>query len=361
MMLLVALLAVVGHAEARGVAHTNQQAKMTINPPIKDVAGDKKFFGPPFPADYPDDKRPKIDHKLLDQVRNAGEPYPQLQKTAHFDSDYVKDENNDGGHWKAQFEYDTLRKELLEKEAAEKRAAGEAGQQSMDEAAAKKKADEAAKKAEAAQKDADAAKAEEAGAAKAESGDDGKQEEDTEGKKVATSVEEAKKQVDAAEKALAEQKAAFAECKKKLEMAEAELASAKAQLKSLEDQEAAGVKLWAEERSKAKAARESAHKSREEAMTLKHAAAKERLLAAHKDRDILLKAYAKEKADSDESQKMLEKRRAEVKKTKDNLEQAKLRLQGLRGGPRPMPKSGSTFASLAHVGLLSLLSACSFL
>merc|ERR1719174_1851005 len=176
-MLLVALLAV-GHAQARGVAHTNQQAKMTINPAIKDVAGDKKFFGPPFPADYPDDKRPKIDHKVLDKVRSAGEPYPQLQKTSHYEQDYVKDENNDGGHWKAQFEYDTLRKELLEKQAAEKRAAG------------------------AAQKDADAAKAEEAGAEKAESADDVK-EDDTEGKKMATSVEEAKAQVDAAEKALA--------------------------------------------------------------------------------------------------------------------------------------------------------------
>merc|ERR1719230_184779 len=36
-------------------------------------------------------------------------PYPKVQSPEKFDKDYVKDENADGGHWKAQMDYDTLK------------------------------------------------------------------------------------------------------------------------------------------------------------------------------------------------------------------------------------------------------------
>ena len=36
-----------------------------LNPPLKDVSSDKKFFGPPFPADYPEDTRPVADKGIL--------------------------------------------------------------------------------------------------------------------------------------------------------------------------------------------------------------------------------------------------------------------------------------------------------
>lgn len=76
----------------------------------------KKFFK----KDYPSDNRPGVD------VLHFGHPYPVVQDNGEFDRDYVKDENSDNGHWKAQQEYDRLRHKL-KKEKAE-----------MDEALAKK-------------------------------------------------------------------------------------------------------------------------------------------------------------------------------------------------------------------------------
>merc|ERR1719359_460533 len=95
-------------------------ALVKVDPPLKDVASDKKFFGPPFPADYPDDKRPVVQKSILDKLKGPNQPYPALQGKAEFDADYVKDENSDTGAWKAQFEYDTLRRKLLKEEADER-------------------------------------------------------------------------------------------------------------------------------------------------------------------------------------------------------------------------------------------------
>merc|ERR1719387_3003725 len=97
-------------------------ASSKISPPIKDVAGDKEFFGPPFPADYPDDKRPVVDKGILNKLKGPDQPYPALQSKADYDRDYVKDENSDHGAWKAQFEYDNLRKKLLKEQSDEKSA-----------------------------------------------------------------------------------------------------------------------------------------------------------------------------------------------------------------------------------------------
>merc|ERR1719478_1688711 len=117
---------VFGQAQAT-VTLANHDAK--INPPLRDVSSDKKFFGPPFPADYPDDKRPAINHKILDQVKAPGNPYPALQGQHEYDSDYVKDENSDKGAWQAQMEYDTLRRKLAGEESDEKRAADRAAKE----------------------------------------------------------------------------------------------------------------------------------------------------------------------------------------------------------------------------------------
>lgn len=61
---------------------------------------DKKFFG----KDYGADMRPSID-----AAPKWTAPYPKVQSPEKFDKDYVKDENADGGHWKAQMDYDTLK------------------------------------------------------------------------------------------------------------------------------------------------------------------------------------------------------------------------------------------------------------
>merc|ERR1719261_900831 len=92
-----------------------------LSPPLKDVKSDKKFFGPPFPADYPDDKRPAVDKSILNKLKGPDQPYPALQSKEDYDVDFVKDENSDKGDWQAQFEYDTLRRKMAQEEADLKR------------------------------------------------------------------------------------------------------------------------------------------------------------------------------------------------------------------------------------------------
>merc|ERR1711879_854543 len=79
----------------------------------------KKFFE----KDYGHDKAPE---------RNGlhfNHPYPAVQDTAEYDSDFVKDQNSDNGEFKAQTNYDRIRaqleKQLKESEKAleKKRAA----------------------------------------------------------------------------------------------------------------------------------------------------------------------------------------------------------------------------------------------
>merc|ERR1719422_2260520 len=78
------------------VAHPalNKMAKHAgrIVPPLEDVDTDKKFFGPPFPADYPHDQQP---HALRDFKKGPIKPYPKMQTEQSFDADFVKDENGD--------------------------------------------------------------------------------------------------------------------------------------------------------------------------------------------------------------------------------------------------------------------------
>jgi len=68
---------------------------------------DKKFFK----KDYAWDKRPVADHHYV-----FDHPYPAVQDTGDFDRDFVKDENNDGGRWKAQMAYDVLRSQIRKAE-----------------------------------------------------------------------------------------------------------------------------------------------------------------------------------------------------------------------------------------------------
>merc|ERR1719389_1631906 len=118
-MLVVLALALVGQAAA-------------INPKLEDKASDKKFFGPPFPADYPDDKRPVPQKDILNKLKGPDQPYPALQSKDKFERDFVKDENSDTGAWQAQFEYDALRKKLAQEEGDEKRAQARADREGRD-------------------------------------------------------------------------------------------------------------------------------------------------------------------------------------------------------------------------------------
>merc|ERR1719163_590371 len=125
------------HAKVVSLVHFSPR----LSPPLHDGGAigestehqsDKKFFGPPFPADYPDDKRPVPDKSVLKKLKGPDQPYPALQSKADFDRDYVKDENSDKGSWKAQFEYDELRKKLAKEQADEKRAEERAAKEARD-------------------------------------------------------------------------------------------------------------------------------------------------------------------------------------------------------------------------------------
>lgn len=70
--------------------------------PELNPSSDKKFRK----QDYPYDQRPKADNLHFKH------PYPTVQDSGDFDRDFVKDENSDNGHWKAQETYDRLRMKL---------------------------------------------------------------------------------------------------------------------------------------------------------------------------------------------------------------------------------------------------------
>jgi len=295
-----------------------------IEPALKDVSSDKKFFGPPFPADYPDDKRPVVQKSILDKLKGPEQPYPALQSKNTFDKDFVKDENSDKGGWKAQFEYDTLRKKLMGEEADEKSAEEKAAKEGRDADDAQSKADKAAKDAADAQKEADEAGKED-GTGKDEDG--GEKGEEEAAMPSDENLQKLKKQVADAEANLAKEKKEFAECKKQLEAAEQAVKDLKAQQLEMEQQLAGETKLWAE----TKAVRLNLHKAKVDASHAKTVAAQAKLQVALNTKADVDRAYAKEKAESDRAKENLEKERADLKQAKSDLEKATLRLQKLRG------------------------------
>jgi len=96
----------VGVTGAAAADSTATRGDTAISPTLVPES-DKKFFG----KDFPNDKRPKVD------VFHFKHPYPAVQDSNDYDSDFVKDENNDNGEWKAQTEYDRLRHKLAKEKA----------------------------------------------------------------------------------------------------------------------------------------------------------------------------------------------------------------------------------------------------
>jgi len=85
------------------IKHRSYALNHGLISPKLDPESDKVFFG----HDYPDNLAGKGNLKP-----EFGHPYPAVQDTNEFDRDYVKDENNDGGEWKAQMDYDLMRTKL---------------------------------------------------------------------------------------------------------------------------------------------------------------------------------------------------------------------------------------------------------
>jgi len=297
-----------------------------ISPPLHDggvvKAGehqsDKKFFGPPFPADYPEDKRPVPDKAIMDKLRGPGQPYPALQSKHDYDRDYVKDENSDTGAWKAQFEYDTLRNKMAKEAADQRNSQARADQEGGE-------ADDAQRKADAAGKDVDDAKK---GVDDANRVDDFKRAEDFEDvPPSAAKLEEMKKAVAQAEANYENEKKQFEECKRQLEEAKKNLEELKAAQAVMEKQLATDTKLWVE----SKSVRMSAHKSKEEAAHTKKVAADAKLNEVKASKADLDKVLAAKKAQHAKAMKSLQKEQSDVAQAKTDLEKATLTLQKLRG------------------------------
>jgi len=362
MAVLVLALGMLSQADARSApsAHAalnvNDKAKAAslvassskISPPLTDVKSDKKFFGPPFPADYPEDSRPVPDQSIMDKLKSPDQPYPALQSKDKFDSDYVKDENSDRGAWKAQFEYDHLRKQLAKEKADAKNAGDAAGKEGRDLDDAQKKADAAGKDADDAQKGVDGAKKEEGDAATdAKSSEDIADMPDGTTKEKKKKLEELKKAVAAAEANYAKEQKEFEVCKQALADAETNLKELKAKQVQMEQKLAADTKLWVETKSvrmNLKKIKDDAAHSKQAAAVLKASSTLNEAKAAKAQADKVLVA---KKAVSAKAQENLKKQKAQLQQAKLDMDKATLTLQKLRGytPPAPAAKSGAAMTS----------------
>jgi len=327
-----------------------------ISPPLHDGGAissstkhqsDKKFFGPPFPADYPEDKRPVPDQSILNKLKGPGQPYPALQSKADFDRDYVKDENSDTGSWKAQFEYDTLRNKMAKEAADAKRAAGQADKEGADADSAQGRADQAAKDVEDAKKALD----DDLNADKEHKTPEEFEEMAPSDKK----LKELKAAVKAAEENLEKEKKEFEECKKALEEAQKNLEELKAKQVEMEAQLAADTKLWVEQ----KAVKLSAQKAKEEAAHTKRVAADSRLKDVQGEKAGLDKILAEKKAIHDKGLKALQKEQQKLADLKESMAKATLTLQKLRGykPADAKPLHASAPATVVSVAVLAVMAA----
>jgi hypothetical protein len=339
---------------AAATMHSKTASLVKINPPLKDVSSDKKFFGPPFPADYPDDKRPTVSPSIAWQLKEEGKPYPYLQNRQEFDKDYVKDENSDKGDWKAQFDYDAYRRRLAKEETDVKRAKAEAAKEAADEKNAEKDADDANSKVADAQKAVDEATGAENAAGKddgsggGDSGGDGMSAEDK------AKLEDLRKKVAEAAANYEKEKKEFEECKRQLEKAKKDLADLKQQVADYEVHMVAQTKMFAiklETKKNAKEAKKAAAAAR-----VKEAQEKFKMLDDYRQK--VEATLAKEKADNEIAQKNLQKHKMQREQAAKHLEEAKLHLQTLRGyktAPAHPSKSGASLVAGFNLALILAL------
>jgi len=325
-----------------------------LSPPLTDAKSDKKFFGPPFPADYPDDKRPVPQKDILDMVKSPGRAYPALQGREEFDSDFVKDENHDAGAWEAQFEYDHLRRDLQKAEQDQKRAQDRADREGQDVDGAQHDDDSAAGRVNDAQKEFDKDMHGE---------EDIKKAEDFEGPPSDEKLKEIRKAIKDAEDRYAQAQKNFLKCKAELDAAKKELDDLRAQQKEMEEKLAADTKLWAEQ----KAIKMNLKKARQSEAVTKVQAAMDKLAAAEKVKADAEKVLAKEKAEHEAAKKKQQKEKAEYEEVHKRLGTASARLQKIHGFkpvqavPEPVAtKSSARMLSLAAALPLSILAAMCF-
>lgn len=327
---------------------------------------DRVFFG----HDYPDDIDP-----LHAKKTEFSHPYPAVQDTDEYDKDYVKDENNDNGEWKAQMDYDLLRtkvarqKDDLEKaKDAEREMQKKLEEAKKREAAAAKAAKEAAERAGKAKDHANSLKKRAKDKEEEELRESKKvknvkkareQEEDDLFKEDEEQEQEAKKSTkketsadedsDDIDKAVANVKKEMSElkgCEKELVVARRELkeAMAKADTSAREKaaKDAKAHEKWMKDRDEA-----ARYADLKAAQAAKYRSDHERRIAEEEARKKALEKkeveYAAAKKEFNQAEETLEKTEDGMKKAADNLRNFR-RVEDIGGGvswrPRVDPKTG---------------------
>jgi len=352
-----------------GLKHAQeaQRHDSGITPKLENVASDKGFFGPPFPADYPHDSQPVLAPDMARLKRDG--IYPKVQESGFLDHDYVKDENGDGGEWKAQMDYDESRVKVSEeerlnekrkKEAEREREAYEKAQKEAEEARAA--ADKAKKEAEASDKDAkekedakDASEKSEASNKKAaEEAKHKAAEKAAEEETIEHDQEALEKKVKEAEEKFQDQQKAYEQCKKDYDEAKAELEELKKKLAALEgDVSASSTHLLAgsqdTERLRSQAL---AAKARTKAASAALSAASEKFAKAETARTM-------QKMQTDRTEEAAKKQNEYLENAKAKMEAAKASLRKIRGfdpkaDPTPRSSAAAGTASRFLIALLSL-------
>jgi len=304
-----------------------------IKNPDLEPESDKKFMGPPFPADYPSDLRGGGKHAF-------NYPFPHIQGSSTFDADYVKDENSDNGEWQAQMDYDSLRAQLQkakkEAEEAKKKLAEES-----DEADTAKDAYGDAKKAEESAQDAAdeaAKKAKEA----ADKVDDVKMPEYSGDVPMENRIEEAKRKVEDKIKNLDD-------CKQQLKDAQDALKALLEESQKVRDEEAAE---HSEERKQAAAQRADAEQAAAAAASTT-ANATQALEGAEKLTGKLKAKLEEEKSEEDKAAETYKKEQMDVDELQKKLKAAEDRLRAIRNGGR-LPAGGNSRSDAPATTALSL-------
>jgi len=259
----VLLAAAIGCAEAAVVPR--------ISPELEPESSKK------FNKDYPDDVRPSAKGLAF------GHPYPVVQDSGAFASDFVKDENGDNGQWKAQMEYDTLRGKLRKEKAEAEKALKKKEEEMKELEEARTEEKQAEQNAAKANADAAKARAEADKASKEVDALDGK---DSGGKKSGSDGK-----LDAAAAKVEKETADLEKCKKELEEAKAKLKKLMEEKEALEKKEAADSEAAAKHHADQTAAAKALAK--QEKLEVEDARAKETKLESEEEQ--LRKEVAEEK------------------------------------------------------------------
>lgn len=327
----VSAAAALAQHSSRGTAANDHSSK--ISPPLKPESDLLHR------VDYTQDISPHPKDKP-----KFGYPYPLVQDTGDYDKDYVKDENDDTGEWKAQMDYDTLRIKIEKLKArVEKAKAEEAAQKNKrDDVTAKEAAAEA--ESEAAEKAASSANKQESKNRKHLHEIEGKEGGAQPGGRIAQQVAEVNRQITHVEA-----------CQKELDDAQAELK----RLMKLKEQRAEAL---AREKHAAGVDKEEAEQRAQAAREAKYKALDDEIVNKLKEEE---KGYDKSVQEFRMTESEMLKTEAEFNKVAAKLRQSRRVAAGESEAytvdPAPRSAASSSYPQLSFIATVSTLSLAALL